>query len=81
VDAGNPVFHRSPLGNTTTTDTVLGGYSIASAENLEAAVVLAKGCPFLEAGGGVEVGELTLLNVVSMSTTAEDHARATGLEH
>ncbi len=61
VDRGNPVFTRTTLG-TCATDTVLGGYSIISAEDLEAAVTLAKGCPFLSNGGGVEVGELTMLN-------------------
>ena len=33
-----------------------------TADDLEAAVALAKGCPFLEDGGGVEVGALTILN-------------------
>jgi hypothetical protein len=35
--------------------------------------------PFLEVGGAVEVGELTLLNMNSVSTTSGDHARATNL--
>jgi hypothetical protein len=29
-----------------------------TADDLEAAVTLAKGCPALAAGGGVEIGEL-----------------------
>jgi hypothetical protein len=33
-----------------------------TAENLEDAVKLAEQCPVLAAGGGVEAGELTLLN-------------------
>ncbi len=35
----------------------LTGYSIVSAESLEAAVRLAKGCPVLEVGGAVDVYE------------------------
>jgi len=58
VDAGNPVFARSTLGNCGT-GSALGGYSLITADDLEAAVALAKGCPALSAGGGVEVGELT----------------------
>jgi hypothetical protein len=61
VDRGNPVFKRSTLGNCSA-DTVLGGYTLITADNLEAAVALAQACPILASGGGVEVGELTLLN-------------------
>ena len=61
VDRGNPVFERRTLGNCGT-DTVLGGYTLVSADNLDAAVALAAGCPHLAIGGGVEVGELTILN-------------------
>jgi hypothetical protein len=56
VDRGNPVSDRQALGNCE--DTRLGGYSLVSADSLEAAVALAKGCPGLENGGGVEVGAL-----------------------
>src|SRR6478672_13593215 len=58
VDAGLPVFSRSTLGNCGS-GSALGGYSLITADDLEAAVTLAKGCPALAAGGGVEVGELT----------------------
>ncbi len=58
VDIGKPVFNRSTLGKAPT-DTELGGYSLVRANDLEAAVALAKGCPILERGGAVEVGELT----------------------
>jgi len=76
ADAGNPAFEQSTVGNTGT-DTVLGGYSIVKADDLQAASELAKGAPFVKLGGGVEVGELTLLNTASISTTADDHAQAT----
>lgn len=33
------------------------GYVLIEAENLEAAAEMAKGCPILQAGGHVEVGE------------------------
>ncbi len=36
----------------------LTGYSIVSAESLDAAVELAKGCPVLEVGGAVDVYEV-----------------------
>jgi hypothetical protein len=58
VDRGAPVFDRSTLGNSPT-GTELGGYSLVRADDLEAAVALAKGCPILERGGAVEVGQLT----------------------
>jgi hypothetical protein len=56
-DPGNRVGRSSPLGNCGP-DTALSGYTIVSAEDLEAAVSLAKGCPGLEHGGGVEVGAI-----------------------
>jgi hypothetical protein len=61
VDIGNPVVERSTLGSCAA-DSVLGGYSLITAEDLAAAVELAKGCPFLQQGGGIEVGELAQLN-------------------
>lgn len=78
VDVGNPVFDRTTLG-CCAADTVLGGYSLVTADDLDAAVALAAGCPALTIGGGVEVGELTLLNPDSVTTTVDDHARAAGL--
>jgi hypothetical protein len=57
VDQGLPVTRSSPLGNLGA-DTRLGGYSVVTADSLEAAVAIAKGCPILAQGGGVEVGEV-----------------------
>jgi len=76
VDAGNPVFERSTVGFCPS-DTVLGGYSIVRADDIQAAIDLADGCPALMAGGCVEVGELTQLNPGSINTTSRDHAVAT----
>jgi hypothetical protein len=61
VDRGNPVLDSRALGNTGA-DTTLGGYTLIHADDLEAAIALAKGHPLLQQGGGVEVGELTILN-------------------
>jgi hypothetical protein len=61
VDRGNPVFESSALGNCGP-GTKLGGYSLINADDLEAALALAKGCPALPEGAGVEVGVITELN-------------------
>jgi hypothetical protein len=37
---------------------------------------MARRCPFLEIGGCIEVGELTLLTPGDVATTVEDRARA-----
>ena len=58
VDHGNPIFARTTLGNTDG-GTVLGGYSLISAESLDAATALARSCPAVTFGGGVEIGEVT----------------------
>ena len=57
ADFGNRVGETSPLGNCGT-DTTLGGYTLIEAKDLQAAVALAKGCPGLQHGGGVEVGSV-----------------------
>ena len=41
--------------------TQLGGYSIVTADDLETAISMAKHCPTLSSGGGVEVGALAAL--------------------
>ena len=61
VELGNPVFTRRQIGEAPS-DTELGGYSLISAANLEEAVGLTEGCPALEGGGAIEVGELTELS-------------------
>jgi hypothetical protein len=63
VDMGQPVGTRSELGNCDSDATEIGGYSLISAPDLEAAVSIAKGCPHLDRDGGVEVGELLALPV------------------
>jgi hypothetical protein len=60
ADRGNPVFEAVSLGNCGD-ETRLGGYSLITAEDLDTAVALAKGCPALREGAGVEVGVITEL--------------------
>ena len=76
VDVGNPIFARTALGNCDADTTVLGGYSFIAADDLDAAVQLAKGCPALANAGGLEIGEITPLSPDSLATTVQDHARA-----
>jgi len=61
TDPGNPVFERASLGDCGE-GTVLGGYSLITADDLDAALALAKGCPALAEGAGVEVGVITELS-------------------
>ena len=55
ADQGLPVIQSSSLGNLGA-DTRLGGYSLVTADDLQGAVALAKGCPALGLGAGVEIG-------------------------
>jgi hypothetical protein len=62
VDAGNPfgesrsVASDGSVGNGGSSG--LTGYSILSADDIEAAAAMAGGCPILSAGGSVEVYEV-----------------------
>ena len=57
-DIGRRVTASGALGTVSADATELGGYSVVVADDLDAALRLAAGCPFLSRGGGVEVGEL-----------------------
>ena len=57
---GNPVLERRTVGNAGDA-TQLDGFSLIEADDLEAATVLAKGCPFVGQDGGVTVGQLAEL--------------------
>jgi hypothetical protein len=58
----------NPLGSTSTVHpdgsvtaggtTTMSGYTIVEADSLDAALAMAKTCPFLEIGGSLEVSEL-----------------------
>lgn len=58
ADLGRPVVDRASVGNCSREGTELGGYSVIRADDMEAALALANGCPHLERNGGVEVGLL-----------------------
>ncbi len=60
VDVGQPVSETTELGHCGA-GTRPGGYSLIAADDLEAAVTLAKGCPALAEGAGVQVGQLAEL--------------------
>ena len=57
IDTGHAVIAARMLGNLDA-GTRLGGYSVVTAEDLEAAAALAAGCPAIELGGGVEIGTI-----------------------
>ena len=58
ADLGKPAVARAAFGNCGADRTELGGYSVIHADDLESALAIAKGCPHLERGGGIEVGQL-----------------------
>jgi hypothetical protein len=60
TDFGNRVSRTSMVaGNGAgTNQDALSGYVVITADSLDAAAALAKGCPGLQAGGRVEVGEI-----------------------
>ena len=59
LDTGHGVFQSAALGNVGA-DTRLGGYSIVTARDLDAALELASGCPALRQDAGVEVGQVAV---------------------
>jgi hypothetical protein len=56
VDVGNAVTEYASLGDVGGTGSRMVAYSVVSAENLASALALAKDCPVMRVGGGVEVG-------------------------
>ncbi len=58
VELGRPVFERTAVGNCSPVNTELGGYSVVQADDFDAALAIAKGCPYLDGDGGVEIGLL-----------------------
>jgi hypothetical protein len=62
VDGGNPTGAAKTVNSDGSVSNggganPLGGYTLISAANLDAAVVHAQGCPILGSGGSVEVAE------------------------
>jgi len=62
VSPANPLKNTStvnPDGTVTTGGTTsMSGFTIIEADSMEAALSIAKACPFLEIGGSLEVSEL-----------------------
>ncbi len=58
VEPGKPVFEPSTLIGVTGNATQLCGYSVVTADDLDAALSMAERCPTLTQGGGVEVALL-----------------------
>jgi hypothetical protein len=62
VSPANPLKNTStvnPDGTVTTgSTTTMSGYTIIEADSIEAALEIARGCPFLDIGGSLEVSEL-----------------------
>jgi hypothetical protein len=56
VDIGNAVTDYASLGEVGGSGSRMIGYSVVSAEDTDSALALAKDCPALRAGGGIEVG-------------------------
>jgi hypothetical protein len=56
VDVGHAVTDYASLGEVGGSGSRMIGHSVVSAEDLDSALVLAKDCPALRVGGGVEVG-------------------------
>lgn len=61
VDPGYPVFEPSTVVGEVGPSTRLGGYSVVNADDLESALSMARHCPTMQRGGGVEVGVLGAL--------------------
>ena len=62
VDGGNPIAGSVTVGADRSVSegggaNPLSGYSLIKADDLDAAVEMAKGCPILSNGGSVEVAE------------------------
>lgn len=58
ADFGNRVGQVRELGSGAERSDVLSGYIVINGDTLDSAAALAGGCPILQQGGSVEVGEL-----------------------
>jgi len=61
IDRGNPIVARRAIGSCGP-GTELGGYTVFETDSFENAAAIAADCPFMEGDGGVEIGELTIIN-------------------
>ena len=62
VSPANPLKDTSTVNSdgtvTTECTTTMSGFTIIEADSMEAALLIAKACPFLDIGGSLEVSEL-----------------------
>ena len=62
VNPGQPLVNTRIVSSEGVSDdggaNPMSGYSIVAADSMEAALVIARACPFLETGGTLEVAEL-----------------------
>ena len=62
VSPMNPLKNKSTVNSdgsvTAGGTTTMSGYTIIAADSMEAALSIAKACPFLDIGGSLEVSEL-----------------------
>ena len=56
VDIGHAVTDYASLGEVGGSGSRMVAYSVVSADDLDSALALAKDCPVMRVGGGVEVG-------------------------
>ena len=56
VDVGNAVTEYASVGEVGGRGSRFVAYSVVDAEDLDSALALAKDCPVMRVGGGVEVG-------------------------
>ena len=57
LDKGKPATAAATVGSCEG-DARLGGFSVIEADDMDAALEIARSCPSIGAGGGVEVGAL-----------------------
>jgi len=62
VNPGTPLGKSKIVSSSGVSDdggpNAMSGFSIVKADNMDAALEMAKGCPFLELGGTLEVAEV-----------------------
>jgi hypothetical protein len=58
ADMGNRVGQARSVGYDGERDDALAGYIVITAADFDAAVAIAQGCPVLQQGGSLEVGEI-----------------------
>lgn len=57
VDPGNPFAGSTSVGGNGSAESALTGYTVVTADSLDAASDLAAGCPVLDEGGSIDVYE------------------------